>query len=535
MNKLGFMLFVAVICLSSLNALFLYNAKNDEGDFDFDSTTIPLNTETLKLLLSGYMIFRAFKEKDPSVTNYKWSFVESLKFMVPALIYAINNNMVLFAYLYLNPVHVVPLNNFKMIWTCVLWRIFFKKKISNLKLVALAILIVGCLITQQEPCPDPTEQTESLRETVEESTVSENPDEGVKEGEASHKATKGKLHGPDSSTSKKKRDDDEQDEDDQHENERSENTHDVNVDIAHPGDGKLDLVAGTEKRMLSVSQTPATKKPVGFLPGASLLHALDMVTNAWVSRVSIPIDSDIQDAAARQLMGVGGKDKKTTATAGSKKDKTKNSDERKSNPPKDTRWIGVTLVMLETFLSAMAGVYTEALMKKGASDSIHIQNFQLYAYGVLVTSIFYQIQSGSSLTNRGYFEGYNIWSILYLFNTACGGLMISGLLKYVDNIAKIFSQSISVGVVTIMGIFFFNYKLNVFIIMGLVNISAAVWMYYVAADRILPDSIPTPEKSSAEDGQPQITTSSNGTVIPKNPEVVGDEKSNASPRTARNV
>ncbi|KAK7837928.1 cmp-sialic acid transporter 4 [Quercus suber] len=87
-------------------------------------------------------------------------------------------------------------------------------------------------------------------------------------------------------------------------------------------------------------------------------------------------------------------------------------------------------------LSGLAGVYTEAIIKKHPSRNINVQNFFLYVYGMLFSTIAIMTQDFDAVMNKGFFYGYSFITVLMILNQALSGLAVSMVMKYADNIVK---------------------------------------------------------------------------------------------------
>lgn len=104
--------------------------------------------------------------------------------------------------------------------------------------------------------------------------------------------------------------------------------------------------------------------------------------------------------------------------------------------------IGTILLSCMVFLSSFAGVMNEILLKTSVLGSIHWQNTQLYAFGVLFTSmkLVHDMRSASILDM---FVGFNTYSWCLTVNMALLGIVTSVVLKYADNILRSFAIAAS--------------------------------------------------------------------------------------------
>ncbi len=107
----------------------------------------------------------------------------------------------------------------------------------------------------------------------------------------------------------------------------------------------------------------------------------------------------------------------------------------------------IMLVFFNSFISGAGGVLSEKLMKGGASENIHWQNMQLYFFG----SLFGLTTALSTATGAGYslLSGINIWACACIGTLSFGGLIVSFILKYIDNFAKCFVAAFSIVTVSV--------------------------------------------------------------------------------------
>lgn len=104
---------------------------------------------------------------------------------------------------------------------------------------------------------------------------------------------------------------------------------------------------------------------------------------------------------------------------------------------------GYILVSFNCFASGAGGVISESLLKgnnQDVVDPIHWQNIQLYFFGFL----FGLASSWSHITDAGPFAGFNIWACGIVISLTLAGLLVSFILKYLDNFAKCFVAAIAI-------------------------------------------------------------------------------------------
>lgn len=89
-------------------------------------------------------------------------------------------------------------------------------------------------------------------------------------------------------------------------------------------------------------------------------------------------------------------------------------------------------------LSGFAGVYTEMIIKKTMQRDINVQNLYLYSFGAIFSSVSMLVQDMGKMTSEGMFTGFSFIVLLMIINQAFSGLVVSVILKYADNILKVY-------------------------------------------------------------------------------------------------
>lgn len=113
---------------------------------------------------------------------------------------------------------------------------------------------------------------------------------------------------------------------------------------------------------------------------------------------------------------------------------------------------GYTLVVVSATASGAGGVFSEKLLKGSGGEqnkandkvSIHWQNMQLYVFGVVfgLVSLRMDARSGRLLFSD-LFHGFNAFAYATVATLAICGLLVSFILKYLDNVAKCFCAALS--------------------------------------------------------------------------------------------
>ena len=116
------------------------------------------------------------------------------------------------------------------------------------------------------------------------------------------------------------------------------------------------------------------------------------------------------------------------------------------------RFIGLSAVFLATITSGFAGVYFEKILK-GSSTSLWIRNIQMGLPSILISLATVFLEDREEVLSKGFFVGYNriVWMVVII--QAVGGLIVAMVVKYADNVLKVFATSFSIVFSCIMSAF----------------------------------------------------------------------------------
>lgn len=140
---------------------------------------------------------------------------------------------------------------------------------------------------------------------------------------------------------------------------------------------------------------------------------------------------------------------------------------------------GWVMAIVMALLSGFAGVYTEAIIKKRPQRNINVQNFYLYVFGMIFNAVAIVIQDFDEVANKGFFHGYSFITVLMIVNHALSGIAVSMVMKYADNIVKVYSTSVAMCLTAIISVFLFGFHLSLAFFLGTIVVSVSVYLHSI--------------------------------------------------------
>lgn len=161
--------------------------------------------------------------------------------------------------------------------------------------------------------------------------------------------------------------------------------------------------------------------------------------------------------------------------------------------PEQNRMLGLWAALGACVLSGFAGIYFEKILK-GATISVWMRNVQLSLLSIPFGAVMCLINDGSSIREKGFFFGYDlfIWYLVVL--QAGGGLIVAIVVKYADNILKGFATSLAIIFSCIASIYIFAFRLTTQFTVGASLVIVSIYLYSGGIGKT-PQSKPTPVKT----------------------------------------
>jgi probable UDP-sugar transporter A4 len=142
------------------------------------------------------------------------------------------------------------------------------------------------------------------------------------------------------------------------------------------------------------------------------------------------------------------------------------------------------MMFIYVSISGLAGVYTEFILKSNIKDPIFMQNTYLYIYSSAFNLFGYftevlATQKKVDKSNESLFNDFNKFTWLIIATQVYNGLCMSVIMKYSNNITKLFVISCSLLVTTVLSVVLFSVHLNAyFYCVALVTLLAIYFYFY---------------------------------------------------------
>jgi UDP-sugar transporter A1/2/3 len=141
-----------------------------------------------------------------------------------------------------------------------------------------------------------------------------------------------------------------------------------------------------------------------------------------------------------------------------------------SSTVKTTGWgaqtVGLVCALLAQCTSGFAGVFCEKMLKGGGGASMTVRNIQLGAPALVFGLAGVLLTDFQAVTEFGFFQGYTKFTWMVIMLHSFGGLLVTVIMKFADNIAKTFAIAVSLVVSTVMSVFLFDFAITSMFFLG---------------------------------------------------------------------
>lgn len=140
------------------------------------------------------------------------------------------------------------------------------------------------------------------------------------------------------------------------------------------------------------------------------------------------------------------------------------------------RLIGLIAVLCAACTSGFSGVYFEKILK-GSRTSLWIRNVQMGLPSTIFAYCTVYMKDAPAVAKFGFFGGYTpiVWTVVGV--QAVGGLIVAVVVRYADNVLKVFATSFSIVVSCIISAFLFDFHPTVSFLIGASLVVTATVLY----------------------------------------------------------
>jgi UDP-sugar transporter A1/2/3 len=141
-----------------------------------------------------------------------------------------------------------------------------------------------------------------------------------------------------------------------------------------------------------------------------------------------------------------------------------------------SRLVGLAAVLCAACTSGFAGVWFEKILK-GSRTSLWVRNVQMGLPSTAIALLTVWAKDAAAVRSAGFFQGYNgiVWTVVAV--QAVGGLVVAVVVKYADNVLKVFATSFSIVVSCVISALFFDFRPNLEFVAGAGLVVGATVLY----------------------------------------------------------
>ncbi|KAL3810417.1 hypothetical protein ACHAXA_005625 [Cyclostephanos tholiformis] len=140
------------------------------------------------------------------------------------------------------------------------------------------------------------------------------------------------------------------------------------------------------------------------------------------------------------------------------------------------RLVGLVAVLCAACTSGFSGVYFEKILK-GSDVALWIRNIQMGLPSVIIALATVYIEDSREVYQKGFFVGYSPLVFCVVTVQAVGGLIVAVVVKYADNVLKVFATSFSIVFSCIISMFLFDFRPNLLFVGGACLVILSTVMY----------------------------------------------------------
>ncbi|OWZ12316.1 UDP-N-acetylglucosamine transporter [Phytophthora megakarya] len=160
--------------------------------------------------------------------------------------------------------------------------------------------------------------------------------------------------------------------------------------------------------------------------------------------------------------------------------------------------LGLPLALIGVTLSSCASVFAEWTLKRQPNCPFLWQSVQMYGFGVVFNALG-MFTDRNLLLSEGFFHGYSGWTVVVIVVNSIGGIFMACILKYLDNIACVYSHSMAMMFTTFLSMIFFAFTPSLEFACGLGVLVISLYLYHHPLPVTPKEISPVSETSSESD------------------------------------
>lgn len=153
------------------------------------------------------------------------------------------------------------------------------------------------------------------------------------------------------------------------------------------------------------------------------------------------------------------------------------SDHPASEDEDKNRLVGLAAVLCAACTSGFSGVYFERILKGSPDVSLWVRNIQMGIPSMLIALVTVYAEDAREVERRGFFAGYSAVVVAVITCQAVGGLIVAVVVKYADNVLKVFASSFSILLSCLISAVAFNFRPNAPFLGGAFLVMLSTAMY----------------------------------------------------------
>lgn len=140
------------------------------------------------------------------------------------------------------------------------------------------------------------------------------------------------------------------------------------------------------------------------------------------------------------------------------------------------RFIGLVAVLCAACTSGFAGVYFEKILK-GSQTTLWLRNVQMGLPSIVIAFCTIYSKDYKAVAEHGILGGFStmVWTVVIV--QAAGGLIVAVVVKYADNVLKVFATSFSIIISCVISAIFFDFQASFMFLVGAGLVVSATIMY----------------------------------------------------------